>query len=232
MANWAGGVSGAAGGASLGATLGAIFGPIGTAIGTVLGTLGGGAAGLWGGSAENAGKTGNEVFDYLFGTPEGLQMLNQFSPEQQKQLHELLNQGMNQYQNQYAGFEPIRQREINSFNQEIVPGIAERFSASGRNALSSGALQSQLSGAGSDLSQRLAAMQSEYGMKNRDQALNAMRLGLQPMYARGVEQPARPGLLGRPEVTKNIASALSAYAGAGKGQGFNAFNQSLANSWK
>lgn len=232
MANWLGGLGGTLGGAGTGATLGSIFGPIGTGIGGLLGGIGGGLAGLFGGNAENAGKSGNELFDYLFGTPEGLQMLNQFSPEQQKQLHELLSQGMNQYQNQYAGFEPIKQSALNSFNQDIVPGISERFSASGRNALSSGALQSQLSGAGSDLSQRLAAMQSEYGMKNRDQAFNAMRLGLQPMYARGVEQPARPGLLGGTEVTKNIAGALSAYAGAKKGQGFNAFSQSLAGAWK
>jgi predicted HicB family RNase H-like nuclease len=227
LSRWAGTGTGALRGADWGGRIGSYFTPIGTLIGTLLGAAGGGLAGYYSGgdSSESQG-----LRDYFFGTPEGIELYNQFSPDQQKKLSELLSQAMQQYQNPYEGFEPIKQNALNTFNQQIVPEISERFSASGRNALSSGVLHSQLSGASSDLSQRLAGMQSMYGIQNRDQALSALRLGLQPQItSTGYRQQANPGIFNNPNNQNYLGDALSQFYKAPKGQGFDAFHKSFVS---
>lgn len=47
---------------------------------------------------------------------------------------------------------------MRQFNEQIVPGIAERFSSMGSGAQSSSAFQQALGGAGADLSERLGAL--------------------------------------------------------------------------
>jgi hypothetical protein len=64
----------------------------------------------------------------------------------------------------YSGFEPIANQARSQFYQDIVPTLAERFTAMGGGAQSSSAFPAALSSAGSELSQGLAALQSQYGM--------------------------------------------------------------------
>ena len=47
---------------------------------------------------------------------------------------------------------------MRQFNEQIVPGLAERFSGLGSGAQSSSAFQQALSGAGADLTERLGAL--------------------------------------------------------------------------
>lgn len=172
MANWGGGGMGALGGAGTGAAIGSMFGPVGTGIGAGIGALGGGLAGLFGG-----GKKG------------GVQQAQRYNPQQQQALALLLGQGSQGLQNPYAGFEDISNYATSQFNQNIVPSLAERFSAMGNNSISSPAFASQLGQAGSGLAQALAAMKQQYGQKNQQNALSLLALGLSPSFENYYQQP-------------------------------------------
>lgn len=90
--------------------------------------------------------------------------------------------GMQQIQNPYQGFQPIAQNAIGQYNRQVVPGLAERFSAMGNNSMSSPAFGSQLGEAGTDLQERLAAMQSQYGLQQQDLGQRLMGMGQSPQF--------------------------------------------------
>lgn len=181
--NYGGGLAGASGGAlsgaGLGATLGSAFPVVGTGIGAGLGALGGGILGGLGGLFGG----GNEG---------GVQQAQKFNPQQLSVLQLLLGQGANQLQNPYAGFAPIQQAATRNFFEQIVPGLQHQFAGSGSNALSSGALQTNLSSAGAGLAERLAAMQAEFGQRNQQNALNTLALGMSPIFENFYKQ-SQPG---------------------------------------
>lgn len=113
--------------------------------------------------------------------PEGIyQKPSAYTPDQISALQSILTRGQQNIQNPYAGFEPIRQAATTHFQQNIIPGITERFAKSGDNAPSSGVLQQQLGQAGAGLAERLAAMQSEFGQQQERTGLEQARLGLTP----------------------------------------------------
>lgn len=60
---------------------------------------------------------------------------------------------------------------MRQFNEQIIPGIAERFSGLGSGAQSSSAFQQALGGAGADLSERLGALRGGLQMQAVPQAL-------------------------------------------------------------
>lgn len=230
--NWTNALTGAAGGGLTGAGLGTALGPWGTGIGGALGAIAGGISGLVGGNAD--AQTGQESngLEWLFGTPEGLKLFNQFSPEQQQALTQARDQALQQLQNPYEGFEPIRQNALNTFFQDIVPRLQHQFSASGQNAISSPVLQTNLSSAGSNLAQQLAAQQSQYGLQNRGLALQQLSLGLKPMYGQ-TQQAGSQGVFGStsPYLAKGLVGGLSGYYGAKEGdRNFDVFRNSALKS--
>lgn len=83
-----------------------------------------------------------------------------------------------------AGFAPIQEQAQQSFEQETVPTIAERFTSMS-NPRSSGFAQ-QLGAAGRNLNVDLAALGSQYGMQQRDSQLNYLNMllgqGLRPQF--------------------------------------------------
>jgi hypothetical protein len=179
MANWLGGLQGLLGGAGAGAGIGSMVpGATGVtaAIGAGIGGLGGGLAGLFGG-----GKEG------------GVQQAQIFNPQQQQILQFLLQQGQQGLQNPSAGFAPIAQQARSQFNQQTVPSLAERFTSMGQNSLGSPAFASQLGQAGSGLEEALAALQSQYGMQNQQNALQMLALGMSPGFE-NFYQGSQPGL--------------------------------------
>ncbi len=175
MANWLGGLQGLLGGAGAGAGIGSVVPGIGTAIGAGVGALGGGLAGLFGG-----GKEG------------GVQQAPKFNPQQQQILQFLLQQGQQGLQNPSAGFAPIAQQARSQFNQQTVPSLAERFTSMGQNSVGSPAFASQLGQAGSGLEEALAALQSQYGMQNQQNALQMLALGMSPGFE-NFYQGSQPG---------------------------------------
>lgn len=61
---------------------------------------------------------------------------------------------------------------MRQFNEQIVPGLAERFSGLGSGAQSSSAFQQALGSAGADLSERLGALRGNLQMQAAPQALS------------------------------------------------------------
>lgn len=171
--NWLGALQGALGGAGAGAGIGSAVPGIGTAIGAGIGGLGGGLAGLFGG-----GENG------------GVRQTPTINPQQQNILQFLLQQGQQGLQNPMEGFGPIAQQARSQFSQQTIPSIAERFTAGTGGAMSSPSFASQLGQAGAGLEEALAAMQSQYGMKNQQNALQMLALGLSPSF----ENSYQPGL--------------------------------------
>lgn len=175
MANWLGALQGALGGAGAGAGIGSAIPGIGTAIGAGIGGLGGGLAGLFGGGEKGGVKQAPTV-----------------NPQQDNILKFLLQQGQQGLQNPYAGFNPLAQQARTQFSQQTIPSIAERFTSMGNASLSSPAFASQLGQAGAGLEEALAALQSQYGMKNQQNALSLLALGLSPSF-QNFYQGSQPG---------------------------------------
>lgn len=169
--NWQQALAGAAGGALSGAGTGALLGgptapvtaPVAALIGALLGLGTGGLAQGFGGGEEG-----------------GFKQTDITSPQQNNILDMLLQMGQQNLQNPTQGFQPIKQNALNTFFQDIVPGLQSQFSGSGSNNYSSGTIQSQLSSAGAGLAQRLAGLETEYGQRNQNNALNQLSLGLSP----------------------------------------------------
>ncbi len=200
MANWGGAASGALGGASAGATIGSFFPVVGTAIGAGLGALGGGLAGLFTG-----------------GKGKFKQSPNKYNPQQQSALNATLQQGLQGLQNPTAGFEPIEKYAQNKFKSESIPGLAERFtSMGGSDTGRSSDFAGMLGGAQSDFDLGLAALKSQYGMQNQQNALSLLQTGLTPQTSQYYE-PGNAGI--GPDLLKAGTNAASNYFGANGFQG-------------
>ena len=115
---------------------------------------------------------------FFFGTPETYQQLPRFTQRGQQTLEQLLSGGMNQLQNPYSGFEPLQQETMDQFYQQILPGIAERFTGQTGGALSSPSFSGQLATGGQGLAALLNAQKARFGQENRGQALQQLQLGL------------------------------------------------------
>lgn len=151
--NWGAGASGAVSGAATGSA----FGPWGTAIGAGVGGL----AGLFG----NSGGNKERLKKVPTGTPEQSQ-LNQSLVQW---LQQALGQGggfnaANEYDQSLLGqgpeaFNQFSQPYMQQFNEQVLPGIAERFAGAG--ALSSSGFGQALGGAASGLQSGLAQLFSQ-----------------------------------------------------------------------
>lgn len=170
----------------------------------------------------------------LGGQSASIPQLENFNPQQLQQLMTLLNSSMNQYQNPTQGFEPIQQRAMSQFNQQVVPGLAERFAGLGSNQISSPAFTSQLAGAGTDLQERLAAMESQYGLKNQANALQGLQLGFKSPYTYAPRTEAQPGMLEKilPMLAEIGVRAGGAYATGGASEFLPAIGQAIGGFYK
>ena len=139
MVSFAGAGKGALGGAATGASIGSIFPGYGTAIGAGVGGVVGGLSGLFGGGGKDKDRFDRE---------------STLSPEQEKifTLVQQLLQGQLGGEGQQAFEAPF----LRQFQEQTIPGIAERFS--GLGAQSSSAFQQSLGAAGAGLQENLAAM--------------------------------------------------------------------------
>ncbi len=164
------------------------------------------------------------LLDFLFGKKEKQQQVPTISPEQQQLLSQLLSSinpdqfnlensslfgsGQNFLQSLLGGdtsqFEAPLMRQ---FKEQIIPGLAERFSGMGAGSQSSSAFQQALGGAGADLAERLGSLRGQLGLQALPQALGYAQApgqrGLQQsqlgLGVRGFEPTIRPqsqGFLG------------------------------------
>jgi hypothetical protein len=116
----------------------------------------------------------------MMGKPEQIQQIQNFTPEQRSALNQLLSQGM-----QDTDFNAIENREVNRFNTQTIPSLAERFTAMGGSGQRSSGFQDALGRAGAGLGEGLASLRSQYGMQK-------LGMGLTPQF-QSVMRPRQPG---------------------------------------
>ncbi len=149
---------------------GAIGAAGGFATGGPIGAAAGGAAGLLSG-AQAVKRKKQKQFEQV----------PRYTPEQQEIFKQLAKQGMSD--SDIKGLEQLYQRQ---FQEETIPGIAERFSQMGTGGQRSSAFINALTGAGEGLSAQLAALRSRSG-------LSKLQLGLQPQFDTAYFQ-GQPGI--------------------------------------
>lgn len=102
---------------------------------------------------------------------------------------------------QNLDFGPIEQREQKRFQTDIIPSLAERFTAMGGGQRSS-AFQGALGQSSADLGERLAALRAGFGAQQ-------LQFGLQPQFESHLQPSPYQGL------TTGIGAALPALAEVG-----------------
>lgn len=158
--------------------------------------------------------------DWLFGQS-GMQKLPTMNPQQKQilqQLMQMLNPqgqvGQGQMQgNQYLqdlmnpnseAVNQFTQPYMNQFNQQTVPGLAERFAGMGAQGggLSSSGFGQALGAAGANLQTNLAALKAGLGQQAAGQLMSqygnmtGQALGAQPFGYASPQQGFIPGMLG------------------------------------
>lgn len=118
------------------------------------------------------------IGNWFNGNPEIFRQVPKYTPGVQNGVNNVLQQGFENLQNPYQGFDNISNNAINQFNTQTVPSLAERFTSLGGGQRSS-AFQSALGGAGADLQSNLASMRELFGQQNRGQSLQQIGFGLQ-----------------------------------------------------
>lgn len=144
-------------------------------LGALLGGLGGAAGGFYFGGPAGLGAgadLGTKFGQQLGGFGAGFIPRSKTPFQQQAEAAQLeLLQGLRTPRS--VDFNPIRQQEINRFQQETLPQIGTYFA--GTTGPQSSAFQKSLSQAGSDLGTRLASLQAQHDVGQ--QGVEANRLG-------------------------------------------------------
>lgn len=158
------------------------------------------------------------LFDFLFG---GTEKMPTMDKNQKRMLSQIMNmlspqgqlgqgyQGALGLQQQLmdpssAATQQFMDPYMREFEQQTVPGLAERFAGAGAmgGGLSSSGFGQSLSMAGSDLQSKLAALKSQLGQQaagnlmNQFSGMSGQALGAQPfMYSQkaGIVQPLLQG---------------------------------------
>jgi hypothetical protein len=165
---------------------GLIGGPAGAAVGGGIGTLGSGLMERPRRQSTMPQQAAGFPTQQLPGGATAVQM-PRFTPEQQTALTQMLQQGLGGLQQlPQAEFGPLRQQAMSQFQEDIVPGIAERFTAGGAGSQRSSAFQQAMGGAGAGLSERLAAMEQGFNLQRRGQEqsllMNLLQGGMAPQF--------------------------------------------------
>jgi hypothetical protein len=164
------------------------------------------------------------MMDWLFGSSGGMEQVSTLTPQQQALQNQLLGglggatgQGMEWLQmllsqdpQAMAQFEAPLKRQ---FEQETVPGIAERFAGMGSHgAASSSAFNQTMGQAGRELSENLGALRGQLGMQALSQLQGFLGQGMAPSFENIYKQPTT-GVVGG--VLQGVGSGVGMGLGAG-----------------
>jgi hypothetical protein len=122
------------------------------------------------------------------------------TPEERENRRWASSKGRQQIENPYEGFEPIANRAKSLFEQQTVPSIGERLNQASGARRSSPSYQQQSEFARTDLRERLAALQSQYGLQQQGLGQRLFGLGQQQGYY-------------QPETESGASAGLSALGG-------------------
>jgi hypothetical protein len=126
--------------------------------------------------------TSGGLGEFFMGAPEKEMRFQRFGEGQQDILGQLLQQGFGEVSG--TGIEDLARKR---FQEETIPGIAERFTSMGAGGQRSSAFQGALGRAGSDLESQLAALKQQGGMQK-------LGLGLQPQFESAYRPPGTGAL--------------------------------------
>lgn len=180
------------------------------------------------------------LFESLFGSSGKMKRASTKTKTQQKALEDYLKKGIETtplygagsnflqslLSNEPGAFEAFQAPYMQQFQQQIAPGIAERFSGmgTGAGAQSSSALNQALASAGGNLQNQLASLRSGLQMQALPQALNYAQqpysnqlAGIGMNTFENVYQPGSQGL-----VAPVLAGAAGGFSG-GMGLGLSNF---------
>lgn len=167
--------------------------------------------------------------EFLFGSDSKMKQLSNYNPQQNQGLNQIMSMllgmgkqgGGMQQSMQYLqdllnpDSETMKQFEepyMQQFNQETLPGIAEKYA--GMGALSSSGFGQALGGAGANLQSQLAQLksglrgQAAQGLMGQYNQLAGMGLNAQPFSY--MEKQANPGA-----VMPMLTELMKAYMGGG-----------------
>lgn len=151
-------------------------------------------------------KFDKSVSGFLQGSPERNEQVSRLGPEQQGLYNQLLQAGgggsfgtaadyyRNLLSNNSEDFNAYANPELRRFREQIIPDLAEQFAGMGSGGLSSSGFRNAAVGAGTDLSERLAAIRAQLRSQAAQGLTNIGQLGLQSMYE-NVHRPATGGFL-------------------------------------
>lgn len=180
-------------------------------------------------------------FEFLFGNKDKMKQQSLMNPQQEEGLNQffqnpinknpLYQSGNNFIQRLLSGdpelMKQFEQPYLNNFNENIAPGIAERFAGmgTGGGASSSSGLQNSLAQAGRGLQSDLAAMRGNMqlqglnqGLQYAQQPLNNLLAGAGLKTFENTYQPGNQGLLGG--VFQGLSSGFSQGFGNQSGKSF------------
>lgn len=146
-------------------------------------------------------------WDFLTGTDPSHERINTRSDQQIGAQNQMLSgaqggqsniQGMDWLQslfsNDPSAFAAYEAPAMRQFNEQIVPGIAERFTGMGAGGRNSSAFGQQLAGAGSRLSENLSAQRQNLRSGAMNQIMQMLQMSMQPTFENVMYQ-GQPGLL-------------------------------------
>jgi hypothetical protein len=153
----------------------------------------------------------SSLMESLFGKKESFDQLPTMDPQQTQLFQQLISglsggnagggamgSGMNFLQGILGGdtskFEAPLMRQ---FNEQTVPGIAERFSGMGAGSQGSGAFGQQLGAAGAGLSENLGALRGGLQMQALGPLMQMLQQAMGNRSFENIHRPSTPGFMGQ-----------------------------------
>jgi len=145
------------------------------------------------------------ISEFLMGRPESMQRSSMLGPEQQSLYRQMLGAGMgaapqaSQYYRSLLdpssdAFQAFAAPQMRQFRQQILPQIGARYAGMGAGAQNSSGYRNAMMQAGTDLSERLAAMRAGLQQQGAQGLMGLAGQGLQ-QYSMPYLRPRTPGFL-------------------------------------
>lgn len=159
--------------------------------------------------------------DALFGTGGEIKALPTMSGQQGDLFSQMLSMmqgqmgqmGTNLSDMLSGNDEAFRNKAMSQFNEEVIPGIGERFSGMGAGAQNSSAFGQQLGQAGAGLSENLAMHQQDMKQQGMSQLMQMLGMGVQTPTHQYMQIPGQEGMMN--PLMKGLGSGIGQIGGMG-----------------
>lgn len=182
------------------------------------------------------------LMDFLFGSPAKIEPVSTMTPGQEQLFGQYTNLigapmqgGLRYLQDIFSGSPEVMQAfqapYMRQFQEQTVPGLAERFAGMGSGAQNSSAFAQTLGQAGAGLSENLAALQANIRQNALSHLVQMMNPAFSTRAFQNVETPATSGLMGSlmPALGTGLGFALGSPIGSAIGGGLTSGASSLFN---